>query len=109
MIAISTNRSEYRNDIAEEIRLFLGLAEIVLLEEIDPVAAELVFDLQLVQDGLHYTAFAKANDFECKEEFDLSENASILLKKKQQMVEAKVDKAKDIKILKTQSNNVWNF
>ena len=35
MIAISTNRTEYRNDIAEEIRLFLGLAEIVLLEEID--------------------------------------------------------------------------
>ena len=82
MIAISTNRTEYRNDIAEEIRLFLGLAEIVLLEEIDPVAAELVFDLQLVQDGLHYTAFAKANDFECKEEFVLAENASILLKKK---------------------------
>jgi oxygen-independent coproporphyrinogen-3 oxidase len=82
MIAISTNRTEYRNDIAEEIRLFLGLAEIVLLEEIDPIAAELVFDLQLVQDGLHYTAFAKVNDLECKEEFVLAENASILLKKK---------------------------
>ena len=82
MIAISTNRTEYRNDIAEEIRLFLGLAEIVLLEEIDPVAAELVFDLQLVQNGLHYTAFAKANDLECKEGFVLAENASILLKKK---------------------------
>ena len=53
MIAIQTNRPEYRNDIAEEIRLFLGLSEIVLLEEIDPASAELIFDLQLVQNGCH--------------------------------------------------------
>jgi len=82
MIAISTNRTEYRNDIAEEIRLFLGLSEIVLLEEIDPASAELIFDLQLVQDGLHYTAFAKANDLEQTEEFTLSDDASFLEKKK---------------------------
>ena len=82
MIAISTNRNEYRNDIAEEIRLFLGLSEIVLLEEIDPASAELIFDLQLVQDGYHYTAFAKVNDLEHKEEFTLSEDASSLEKKK---------------------------
>ncbi len=82
MIAISTNRTEYRNDIAEEIRLFLGLAEIVLLEEIDPASAELIFDLQLEQNGYHYTAFAKANDREQKEEFTLSEDASSLEKKK---------------------------
>ena len=82
MIAISTNRTEYRNDIAEEIRLFLGLSEIVLLEEIDPASAELIFDLQLVQNGYHYTAFAKVNNLEQKEEFTLSENASSLEKKK---------------------------
>ncbi|MEZ4508537.1 MAG: coproporphyrinogen dehydrogenase HemZ [Eubacteriales bacterium] len=82
MIAISTNRTEYRNDIAEEIRLFLGLSEIVLLEETEPSSAELIFDLQLVQNGLHYTAFAKANDLEQTEEFDLSENATALEKKK---------------------------
>ena len=82
MIAISTNRTEYRNDIAEEIRLFLGLSEIVLLEEIEPASAELTFDLQLVQHGLHYTAFAKANDLEQTEEFDLDENATALEKKK---------------------------
>ena len=82
MIAISTNRTEYRNDIAEEIRLFLGLSEIVLLEEIDPASAELIFDLQLVQNGYHYTAFAIVNDLEQKEEFTLSENASALEKKK---------------------------
>ena len=82
MIAISTNRTEYRNDIAEEIRLFLGLSEIVLLEEIDPALAELIFDLKLVQNGYHYTAFAKVNDLEQREEFTLSENASSLEKKK---------------------------
>ena len=82
MIAISTNRSEYRNDIAEEIRLFLGLAEIVLLEEIDPSSAKIVFDLQLLQNGLHYTAVARANEFESMETFDLSENATALEKKK---------------------------
>ena len=82
MIAISTNRTEYRNDIAEEIRLFLGLSEIVLLEEIDPASAELIFDLQLVQSGYHYTAFAKVNGLEQREEFSLSEDASSLEKKK---------------------------
>ena len=82
MIAISTNRTEYRNDIAEEIRLFLGLSEIVLLEEIEPASAELIFDLQLVQNGLHYTALAKANDLEQTEGFVLSENATALEKKK---------------------------
>ena len=82
MIAIATNRSEYRNDIAEEIRLFLGLADIVLVEEIDPSSAEIVFDLQLVQEGLHYTAFARANALESIETFDLSENATALEKKK---------------------------
>jgi len=82
MIAISTNRTEYRNDIAEEIRLFLGLSEIVLLEEIDPVSAELIFDLQLIQNGFHYTAVAKINNLEQKEEFDLAENDTALEKKK---------------------------
>lgn len=82
MIAISTNRTEYRNDIAEEIRLFLGLSEIVLLEEIEPASAEIVFYLTLNQDGLHYTATAKSNDLVQIEEFDLTENASALEKKK---------------------------
>ena len=82
MIAISTNRTEYRNDIAEEIRLFLGLSEIVLLEEIDSNSVEIVFYLTLIQDGLHHTAFAKANDLEQTEAFDLDESATALEKKK---------------------------
>lgn len=82
MIAISTNRTEYRNDIAEEIRLFLGLSEIVLLEEIDSNSAEIVFYLTLIQDGPPYTARAKANDLEQTEVFDLDESATALEKKK---------------------------
>lgn len=82
MIAISTNRTEYRNDIAEEIRLFLGLAEIVLLEEVDPASAEMIFDLQLVQDDRRFSVFAKVKNLEETETFILSENASPLKKKK---------------------------
>ena len=33
IVALQTNRPEYRNDIAEEIRLFLGPAEIVEVAE----------------------------------------------------------------------------
>ena len=33
MILLETNRPEYRNDIAEEIRLFFGQTEIVLAGE----------------------------------------------------------------------------
>jgi len=58
------------------------LSEIVLLEEIDPVSAELIFDLQLIQNGFHYTAVAKINNLEQKEEFDLAENDTALEKKK---------------------------
>ncbi|MDP3447172.1 MAG: coproporphyrinogen dehydrogenase HemZ [Eubacteriales bacterium] len=76
MIAISTNRTEYRNDIAEEIRLFLSLAEIALLEEIDPASAERIFDLRLISDGTRYTAFAKAGELLETEAFDLPECAS---------------------------------
>ena len=82
MIAISTNVIEYRNDIAEEIRLFLGLAEIGLLEEIEPSSVELVFDIRLVQQGLSYTATASAVELAETYEIDLPQNASALEKKK---------------------------
>lgn len=82
MIAIATNRTEYRNDIAEEIRLFLGLAEIALLEEIDPASAEKIFDLRLLEQGGRYTATAKADELEETETFVLPKDASALEKKK---------------------------
>jgi coproporphyrinogen dehydrogenase HemZ len=76
MIAISTNRTEYRNDIAEEIRLFLGLAEIVLLEEIDPTTAEMIFEVRLTSDEQRYSALARSGGLQQTEIFDLPENAS---------------------------------
>ena len=82
MIAISTNRTEYRNDIAEEIRLFLGLAEIALLEETKPDSAELIFEVWLTQDGARYTAAACAGGYAETSSFDLPENASALTRKK---------------------------
>lgn len=82
MIAISTNRIEYRNDIAEEIRLFLGLSEIVLLEEIDPSKAELVFDLHLERTENQYRLFAKVEALEENDTFIIPENASALTVKK---------------------------
>ena len=82
MIAISTNKTEYRNDIAEEIRLFLGLAEIGLLEEMEPSTAELVFEVRLDQSGQDDTATARSADLTETISLKLEENASALEKKK---------------------------
>jgi len=82
VIAIETNRPEYRNDIAEEIRLFLGLTEIVLLEETETVQAELVFDVQLDNAGSSYTLSASAGNFFIKDKFDLPNGASALVRKR---------------------------
>lgn len=82
MIAIFTNRTEYRNDIAEEIRLFLGLAEIVLLEEIEPASAELMFDAQLLQDGQRFTARAACGELQETNSFVLNRDATALETKK---------------------------
>ena len=82
MIAIQTNRTEYRNDIAEEIRLFLGLAEIALYEEIDPVNAELVFQLQLDRSDDRYCLSASAGGLFEQDIFTLPQDASALARKK---------------------------
>lgn len=82
MIAIRTNRIDYRNDIAEEIRLFSGLSEIALYEEIDPAQAELVFDLQLILEGERYTLRSAAGAFSAEETFVIPEDASALERKK---------------------------
>ena len=82
MIAIQTNRTEYRNDIAEEIRLFLGLAEIALYEEIDPADAELVFQLQLDRNDDRYRLLASAGGLQEQDMFDLPQDASALMRKK---------------------------
>jgi len=82
MFAIRTNRIDYRNDIAEEIRLFSGLSEIVLYEEIEPGLAELVFDLQLIRDQDKYTLLSSAGGFSAEETFVVPPDASTLERKK---------------------------
>jgi len=82
MIAISTNRTEYRNDIAEEIRLFLGLSEIGLLEEIDPYSVDLVFHLQMDSQGGEYSVCGEAGAFQDSETFSLPNGANALVIKK---------------------------
>ena len=82
MIAISTNRTEYRNDIAEEIRLFLGLAEIGLLEEMEPSSVELVFAVTLERDDRRYTARAKCGERTEENSFLLDSEVTALQTKK---------------------------
>lgn len=82
MIAISTNRTEYRNDIAEEIRLFLGLAEIGLLEEMEPSSVEIVFAVTLERDDRRYTARAKCGERTEENSFLLDSEVTALQTKK---------------------------
>ncbi len=82
MIAISTNRTEYRNDIAEEIRLFLGLAEIGLLEEMELSSVEMVFEVTLEQAESRYTARAQCGAWKEENFFTLACDATALETKK---------------------------
>lgn len=90
MIAIRTNRTEYRNDIAEEIRLFSGLSEICLAEETEPNAAELVFDLQMQREKNRYHLRARAGDLFEETAFELPPRASQLTIKKLEKRELKL-------------------
>ena len=62
MVVLKTNRPEYRNDIAEEIRLFLGLVDIVENAD-DPASVEMELTVALFErDGLF---FAEASTADC--------------------------------------------
>ncbi len=78
MIAIRTNRPEYRNDIAEEIRLFLGLTEIALYEKTDAEQVELIFDIQLDCAADQYKLDASAGNAMYSDAFLLPESATAL-------------------------------
>lgn len=61
MVVLKTNRPEYRNDIAEEIRLFLGLVDIVENAD-DPVSVELELTVALFErDGLFFAEASTAD------------------------------------------------
>jgi oxygen-independent coproporphyrinogen-3 oxidase len=78
MITIRTNRPEYRNDIAEEIRLFLGLTEIALFEEADTEKIERIFDIQLNCADGQYTLYASAGKTAYADSFSVPINATPL-------------------------------
>ena len=60
MVVLKTNRPEYRNDIAEEIRLFLGLVDIAETADACPVDLELTVTLY-EQDGRFFAEASTAN------------------------------------------------
>ena len=82
MIAIRTNRPEYRNDIAEEIRLFSGLTEIVLFEEADAGRAELIFNIRLDCSDESYMLSAGAGGLSYSDAFQLPPGATALERKR---------------------------
>lgn len=82
MIAIQTNRPEYRNDIAEEIRLFLGLTEIAPAEETDVERAEMVFDIQVDCNRNVYRLTATAGNRSYADAFHLPPDITALEKKR---------------------------
>lgn len=82
MVGIRTNRPEYRNDIAEEIRLFLGLTEIEPAEGEDDDKFELVFKLLLNNNDNRFTIQAGAGAFRADDAFTIPADASALLVKK---------------------------
>ena len=58
MVRLCTNRPEYRNDIAEEIRLFLGLVDISVFPEPEPEEPALILTVELVERGEQFIARA---------------------------------------------------
>jgi oxygen-independent coproporphyrinogen-3 oxidase len=82
MVGLRTNRPEYRNDIAEEIRLFLGLTEIELSDGENDDNFELIFELTLSKDGEKYLLFASAGPHSTFEAFTIPADVSALMVKK---------------------------
>ncbi len=82
MVGLRLNRPAYWNDVAEEIRLFLGLSEIVPAEEDGAEAYDPLFELTLEDDGGAYRVLARAGGQTGQMRFTLPADASALLVKK---------------------------
>ncbi|MEN6418471.1 MAG: coproporphyrinogen dehydrogenase HemZ [Clostridiaceae bacterium] len=82
MVGLRTNRLEYSNDIAEEIRLFLGLTEIEPANGEDDDRFDLVFDLLLTNDGEQHSLSAAAGPHAVFTSFTIPAEASSLFVKK---------------------------
>lgn len=82
MVGIRTNRPEYSNDIAEEIRLFLGLTEIELSDGENDDNFELTFEMMLSKEGEKHLLSASAGPHCIFEVYTIPADASALLVKK---------------------------
>ena len=82
MVGLRTNRPEYSNDIAEEIRLFLGLTKIEQANGGDDGRFELVFNLILENKDETYSIAAEAGACSVSDAFIIPADASALLVKK---------------------------
>ncbi len=51
MVTLHTNRKEYRNDIAEEIMLFLGIVEMIVQEPEEPLPCECTLGVTVLLTG----------------------------------------------------------
>ncbi len=89
MVKLDTNRPEYANDIAEEIRLFLGFADILLN---DPAAeAEWTMRLMLEQDDApNYRIDGTLDDDAYTAHFVIEDDASDLARKKDEKRQLKL-------------------
>ncbi|MEN6340498.1 MAG: coproporphyrinogen dehydrogenase HemZ [Clostridiaceae bacterium] len=82
MVGLRTNRPEYSNDLAEEIRLFLGLTEIEPDDGSNGDRFELVFEMTLSKKYEAYSLFASVGGCAVRDEFVIPTDASALIVKK---------------------------
>ncbi len=83
MVGIITNRPEYRNDIAEEIMLFLGIVETALLDEphLQESGCTLVVNVQLQREGRAYRLLASAGGETMHTAFSIANDEPMQVKK----------------------------
>lgn len=81
-IRIETNRPQYFNDIAEEIRLFTGLSDVYLNDDSAECAVELTVAVEAENRNAAFWAIAAANDKMYRYMVPCDENATDLIKKK---------------------------
>ena len=82
-VIVRMNRPEYFNDVAEEIRLFLGMPEIVLAEEnADPdLSAQIQIDVMIRKTGFAYMCSVSCGAKTLKSSFLLKAQDTLTIKK----------------------------
>lgn len=85
MVIVCLNRPEYRNDVAEEIRLFLGLVEIVFVDAESEISrqqnVEGTLVLTLLRDRLQGTVEGSMGEERVKSSFTIPDEQPLTIKK----------------------------